>query len=362
MIVLSLLVGHIPNIPHHAIELRDRGFTVVPNAGLSPTLIGNARAAVDRDFSALQSAATTVGLDSTGQNYLFAEFATRHQFRFDLRPCVKQSAWTSLAKDATSAASPIIEFVHTSLPPHPDDSEPLLALSRHLVPAQPTLDQIGAILSQPGAAAQRFHADADDTHFQLARLCPRHRLYNVFIPLVDVTTDGTQFWPGSHLGRNLEGQFRAAVERSARSADGTQGHLEDDAQARAEMEAPACPAGGMIIFDFRILHRGLPNAGRDRPLVYTVLGTGYAHDRANFPTDSLLSLAAAIPDGDDAESRAMRSSMRAEIRAMWPTWDELYESEDEAERFLEPRERFVQVDESRSDQGMLAGRPTSKAA
>ena len=91
MIVLSLLVAHIPNIPHHAIELRDRGFTVVPNAGLSPTLIGNARAAVDRDFSALQSAATTVGLDSTGQSYLFAEFATRHQFRFDLRPCVEGS-------------------------------------------------------------------------------------------------------------------------------------------------------------------------------------------------------------------------------------------------------------------------------
>ena len=35
-------------------------------------------------------------------------------------------------------------------------------------------------MSRPGAGPQRFHADAGDTHLQLARLSPRHRLFNVF--------------------------------------------------------------------------------------------------------------------------------------------------------------------------------------
>ena len=63
------------------------------------------------------------------------------------------------------------------------------------------LDDLGAIISADGAKAQTFHADAGATHIKLARHLPAHRLYNVFVPLVDIAedADGTQLWPGSHL-------------------------------------------------------------------------------------------------------------------------------------------------------------------
>ena len=67
----------------------------------------------------------------------------------------------------------------------------------------------------------------------------------------------------------------AATERSRR--------IEHDEAMLAAMEAPACPAGGIIIFDYRCLHRGLANAKpHTRPIAYCVLSTGLARDRANF--------------------------------------------------------------------------------
>jgi ectoine hydroxylase-related dioxygenase (phytanoyl-CoA dioxygenase family) len=55
-------------------------------------------------------------------------------------------------------------------------------------------------VSRPGAAAQRPHADASLDHYARAAAAPRHALFNVFVPLVDLAEggDGTQFWPGSH--------------------------------------------------------------------------------------------------------------------------------------------------------------------
>ena len=63
-------------------------------------------------------------------------------------------------------------------------------------------------------------------------------------------------------------------------------------KAMAEMEAPACPAGGVILFDYRVMHRGLPNGltdrgGRERPVAYAVCSTGAAWDRANFPRTTI---------------------------------------------------------------------------
>ena len=37
----------------HATELRDRGYTVIPDAGISPSLVKDARAAVSTEFSRL---------------------------------------------------------------------------------------------------------------------------------------------------------------------------------------------------------------------------------------------------------------------------------------------------------------------
>ena len=132
----------------------------------------------------------------------------------------------------------------------------------------------GAIVSRPGAIEQRFHADADNWHFFWSTLLPRHRIYNIFIPLCDIDADscGTQFWPGSHLGLTRKQKYRTAMERS--------GCIENDPAAMRAMDAPACPAGGLIVADFRTLHRGLPNRGEanPRPIAYAIVGTGGAKD------------------------------------------------------------------------------------
>ena len=57
---------------------------------------------------------------------------------------------------------------------------------------------------------------------------------------------------------------------------------EEEASARAA-EAPACRAGGLILFDFRIIHGGLASSGRTRPIAYVICSTGGAADDSNFP-------------------------------------------------------------------------------
>ena len=50
--------------------------------------------------------------------------------------------------------------------------------------------KIGAVISRPGARVQRFHCDATHAMFAAAQADPLHRIYDVFIPLVDLCQDG----------------------------------------------------------------------------------------------------------------------------------------------------------------------------
>jgi len=134
----------------------------------------------------------------------------------------------------------------------------------------------GAVVSLPGAEAQNFHADGSPLHFALASKLSRHRLFQVFFPLQDIAedADGTQLWPCSHLAKR---------EREFWEARGESGRVEDDPEAMEAMRAPACSVGDVLVFDYRMLHRGLPNGGpRERPVGYIVLSTGFAFDRQNF--------------------------------------------------------------------------------
>lgn len=63
-------------------------------------------------------------------------------------------------------------------------------------------------------------------------------------------------------------RYERAVRRS--------GHIEDDEDAMAAMVAPAMKAGSLLIFDYRLIHRGLPNLSRERCMAYAVLSTGGA--------------------------------------------------------------------------------------
>lgn len=308
----------------HATELRDAGFTVIPDAGLSAELVSDARAAVSSELSRHHDRLSQLGLDPIESDYAWIEIDKRHRGRYSLRP-TQRSAWTKLVQEAVGAAAPVVEALH-SLPANGDDgmlpeytppwSRALLEAASSLLPPRPAVDQLGAIVSSPGAGAQRFHADAGDTHLRLARLSRRHRLFNVFVPLVDLAEggDGTMFWPGSHLERKRLG-YEAARLDACRSY-----LLERDAAAMAEMAVPACPAGGLILFDFRLQHRGMPNdSTRERALAHAVLATGGAFDRLGSEEAPSLLAAAEALSADPADRRAQLEAIGRQQSGWWET-------------------------------------------
>ena len=82
------------------------------------------------------------------------------------------------------------------------------------------------------------------------------------------------------------------------------------------VEVPGCPAGGVILFDFRLLHRGMPNnTGRDRALAHAFLATGGAQDQSIVPP-SLRDAYDALP-ADRDERRRLQTAMATNQREAW---------------------------------------------
>lgn len=128
----------------------------------------------------------------------------------------------------------------------------------------------GAFIALPGAGPQEPHMDGGHlfhtTHgFSLD--LPVH-IVNVFIPLVDTSMamGPTEFWPGSHIA--------SAVPFI-------------DEMASVALEADC---GDVIIFDYRVFHRGLPNTSPTvpRPVLYQTYSRAWFRDAHNFPEQSLL--------------------------------------------------------------------------
>lgn len=129
------------------------------------------------------------------------------------------------------------------------------------------------IYSTPGALEQTWHSDSG--HLNLDEHWKCHVL-NIFIPLTDVALDmgPTEIRPGSHyLTRNLAPMMLAA-------------------KCRKTLQAPVIPTlrqGDTLIFDYRILHRGLANKTPDTTRVYLVVAMSkpFFRDLVNFPRRSL---------------------------------------------------------------------------
>lgn len=144
------------------------------------------------------------------------------------------------------------------------------------VEVEPEMVGCGAVISRPGAGEQRFHFDASFQMFQDAAADPTRRIYNLFIPLVDISKDGdgTMFFP--------------SAPDCVKSTQAVARHFLAPPDERApydtsKLEAPACRAGGLMLFDYRTIHRGLPSTGRERAVAYVTVATGGAVDDHNFP-------------------------------------------------------------------------------
>ena len=134
----------------------------------------------------------------------------------------------------------------------------------------------GLVTSLPGASAQPFHADGRDG-----------RLFNAFLPLVAVRSQGTEFWLGSHdddlaAGRLKQPDSGAYVGEA----------ILEDADVAARICAPTLSrAEGIILFDYRVIHRGRAHGAHEagiRPVFYRVFATdGAEEDGHNWPSRTL---------------------------------------------------------------------------
>uniref|UniRef100_A0A0G4ICR6 PHD-type domain-containing protein n=1 Tax=Chromera velia CCMP2878 TaxID=1169474 RepID=A0A0G4ICR6_9ALVE len=138
------------------------------------------------------------------------------------------------------------------------------------------LCHVGCMLTRPSCAIQDLHTDgphdaeaageggqggsgsgASGSGGGKGEGVPRHEApyaLNVFLPLVNVRRDvgPTEFHPGSHFLWNYWG-----------------GGDEWANEQRGAPEAPLLKAGDALVFDYRILHRGLGNrSGIVRPVIY----------------------------------------------------------------------------------------------
>ena len=148
---------------------------------------------------------------------------------------------------------------------HSPDALPFADLGRHplvaecvraLLGPKTYLEKAGLLVSHPGAEPQRWHMDTPHL-FSVGAHLPPHSL-SVFVPLVDlVPANGpTEFQLGTHVKANL-----VLPQRHARAC---------------------CPAGSMVIYDIRIMHRGGPNeSDAERPVVYLTLSRIWYRDTLN---------------------------------------------------------------------------------
>mmetsp|Transcript_35628 Transcript_35628/g.72616 ORF Transcript_35628/g.72616 Transcript_35628/m.72616 type:complete len:365 (-) Transcript_35628:172-1266(-) len=243
---IALLVSPITSqmrwVEPHAIALQREGFVALPeDASVGRELSESVAKECKERLEFLLEAVDSAGCDLIEQQYSFSEICHRKRLRWDLR-MPRTRAWDEMCRLAVEVAAPVLRTACNCA----DDAEVHVVMS-------------GVVTSRPGALQQSFHADGESG------------LFNIFVPLVDIKADddGTQFWPGSHL---TDPSMETVLD------------LPQNEAAMSSMVAPGCLAGGMVCFDYRTIHRGLPSSGRERAVAYIVVSTdSRAQDRKNFP-------------------------------------------------------------------------------
>lgn len=132
---------------------------------------------------------------------------------------------------------------------------------------------VSLLVAVPGSSDQAWHADGG--HVSLTEHLSCHCL-NIFIPLHDVPRrmGPTEFRPGGHyLTRNLAAMMLAA-------------------KCRKTLRAPVWPAlieQDVVVFDYRVLHRGRANTTQiNRHVLVLTYCEPWFEDVVNFPKRSML--------------------------------------------------------------------------
>ena len=207
--------------------------------------------------------------------FRFREIASRSAQRFDLR----------LDDPSCSSSRSIVQFVRDKILFHNTRVENLLqTLLGEIDWSGDNGDvdfDISVVYSRPGACYQGWHADGDhnrgsaDAGFAVngwkTDLAGPYAIC-LFLPLIDLneTVGYTQFWPGSHRNRDLVG-FGKVAELCRCTFDGI------------------VQAGDAIWYDYRLLHRGMPNrsVSTTRPVVQIIFKKKWYIERSNYGSESI---------------------------------------------------------------------------
>jgi len=214
-----------------------------------------------------------IGKDS----FQFAEIASRGHERFDyLLQQQPQSACSNRSKARDFVEYTIVDRVSSILE---------RILDGHVTTSNSKKKDIehdiSVVYSKPGAPHQGWHADGNhqrgatdagwDVHGWNGQLAPPYALC-LFIPLMDLDerTGYTQFWPGSHRNRGLMG-FGPVAKLAEATWDGK------------------CNAGDAISYDYRLMHRGMPNISSNvvRPVLQVLFRKSWYVEKRNYGTESI---------------------------------------------------------------------------
>ena len=186
------------------------------------------------------------GVDPFADAFGFQEICKRHGgARFDMAAPLGNGSEASNWLSLEYAVGPVVKQV----------------LSQCSSMREANVDRTGCVVSLPDAPDQGFHADGPDAGF-----------INVFIPLTAVDSrNGTELVPGSHEPRDF-----------------AFGALPWQDESQFEPLTPQLAVGDILLFDYRLRHRGLANrTASPRPVAYLVYTRAGSSDTHNFPSKSV---------------------------------------------------------------------------
>ena len=265
-------------------SLARNGFVVLEaedGSGLvAPVCLDSALAASDGYLDRLLAAAKAKGLRVDSDIFRFAELCSRARGgrRFDVtaerRRCGNGGSITlpprpypaSDDESAAAAATDAWERLRRAADPW---VSPALLRSGFMVEDDGTgatfgVTAVGCVTSLPSAPEQHFHADGRE-----------RGIVNVFVPLVDVPASmgPTRFLRGSHAWDH-DSPYLTREQRRAREG--------------AEDVVPELRRGSVLMYDYRVFHRGGANlTGKRRPMAYVMYARDGTEDTWNFPDESV---------------------------------------------------------------------------
>ena len=222
-----------------------KGLCLLPNVLHDASALSQIRSMVDDAIRDAETAIATnhptirIGED----DFLFREIASRSKHRFDLLIANDTDLYRLVRNQVFSETSLVPELLQR-----------LFSGNKNGSTVEWEVD-LSVVYSKPGANHQGWHADGghlEEGNCDNALALPY--AICLFVPLIDLDNlvGFTQFWPGSHRYKELVG-FGPFAEVAAATWDGV------------------VPVGKAIVYDYRLLHRGMPNASTNNRAVLQLL-------------------------------------------------------------------------------------------